>query len=79
MPDQIADDVMADRYTRLHKLQQEISGQINRDSIGKSYEVLITDHEGRHDVERSRMNGRTQISGLSMLIPIKHVLEILLV
>ncbi len=59
MPDQIADDVMADRYTRLHKLQQEISGQINRDSIGKSYEVLITDHEGRHDVERSRMNGRT--------------------
>ena len=60
MPDQIADDVMADRYRRLHALQQEISGEINRDSIGKRYEVLITDHEGRHDVQRSRMNGRTE-------------------
>jgi len=59
MPDQIADDVMADRYTRLHKLQQEMSGAINRDSVGKSFEVLITDHEGRHDAQRSRMNGRT--------------------
>ena len=59
MPDQIADDVMADRYTRLHALQQEISGQINNASIGKSYEVLVSDHEGRHDASRSRMNGRT--------------------
>ena len=59
MPDQIADDVMADRYSRLHTLQQEMSGLINRESIGKSYDVLITDHEGRHDATRSRVNGRT--------------------
>ena len=59
MPDQIPDDVMAERYTRLHKLQQEISGQINKESIGKSYEVLVSDHEGRHDADRARMNGRT--------------------
>ena len=59
MPDQIGDEVMADRYTRLHKLQQEISGEINAASIGKRYEVLISDHEGRHDSDRSRVNGRT--------------------
>jgi len=59
MPDQIPDDVMAERYTRLHKLQQEISGEINKGSVGKRYEVLVSDHEGRHDANRSRMNGRT--------------------
>ena len=59
MPDQIPDDVMAERYTRLHKLQQVISGEINRGSVGKSYEVLVSDHEGRHDADRARMNGRT--------------------
>lgn len=59
MPDQIGDEVMAERYTRLHKLQQEISGEINGSSIGKSYEVLISDHEGRHDADRARVNGRT--------------------
>ena len=59
MPDQIGDEVMADRYTRLHKLQQEISGEINKASIGERYEVLISDHEGRHDSDRARVNGRT--------------------
>ncbi len=59
MPDQIADDVMADRYTRLHTLQQEMSGLLNRESIGKSYDILVTDHEGRHDATRARVNGRT--------------------
>jgi tRNA-2-methylthio-N6-dimethylallyladenosine synthase len=59
MPDQIPPDVVADRYKRLHSLQQEISAEINSASIGNSYEVLITDHEGRHDVTRERVNGRT--------------------
>jgi len=59
MPDQITDEVMAERYTRLHKLQQQISGEINNESVGKSYEVLVSDHEGRHDANRARMNGRT--------------------
>ena len=59
MPDQVGDEVMADRYTRLHALQQEMSGLINKESIGKSYEILVTDHEGRHDAQRARVNGRT--------------------
>jgi tRNA-2-methylthio-N6-dimethylallyladenosine synthase len=44
MPNQIEDDVMADRYQRLHKLQQKISGEINQASVGKSYELLVTDN-----------------------------------
>ena len=59
MPDQVAADVVAARYQELHKLQQEISGSINEASVGKSYEVLASDHDGRHDQSRARLNGRT--------------------
>ncbi len=59
MPDQIGDEVMADRYRRLHTLQQKISGEINAATIGEKFEVLISDHEGRHDAKRARVNGRT--------------------
>jgi len=59
MPDQIAPEVVAQRYQALHQLQQKISGQINSASIGKNFEILISDHEGRHDQSRSRINGRT--------------------
>ena len=44
MPDQIADDVMADRYGRLHVLQQRMSEEINDAAIGKSYELLVTEN-----------------------------------
>ena len=59
MPDQVAADVVAARYQELHKLQQEISGSINEASVGNSYEVLASDHDGRHDQSRARLNGRT--------------------
>ena len=59
MPDQIDDATMASRYQALHKLQQEISAELNQASVGKSYEILIADHEGRHDEARERINGRT--------------------
>ena len=59
MPDQIDDATMAQRYQALHALQQEISAELNHDSVGKSYEILIADHEGRHDEACERINGRT--------------------
>lgn len=59
MPDQIPADLVAQRYAALHSLQQELSGEINQASVGKSYELLVSDHEGRHDQSRSRLNGRT--------------------
>jgi tRNA-2-methylthio-N6-dimethylallyladenosine synthase len=43
MPDQIDDVTMAKRYTALHALQQEISGEINAASIGARYEILVTE------------------------------------
>ena len=59
MPDQIPDDVMADRYNQLHKIQQEISKEENKRLIGKKVELLVSGHEGRHDLDQNRMNGRS--------------------
>jgi tRNA-2-methylthio-N6-dimethylallyladenosine synthase len=59
MPDQIEPDVMADRYNRLHKIQQDISKQENEKLIGNTIELLVSGHEGRHDIDLNRMNGRS--------------------
>jgi tRNA-2-methylthio-N6-dimethylallyladenosine synthase len=59
MPDQVSDDVMAQRYNHLHKVQQEISKSENEKLIGKMVELLVSSHEGRHDVDQRRMNGRS--------------------
>jgi tRNA-2-methylthio-N6-dimethylallyladenosine synthase len=60
MPDQIADDVMATRYNQLHQVQQEISRVENEKLIGKEIEVLVGAHEGKHDIDLNRMNGRAR-------------------
>ena len=59
MPDQIEQDVMADRYNRLHKIQQDISKQENEKLVGNTVELLVSGHEGRHDLDMNRMNGRS--------------------
>ena len=59
MPDQIEQDVMADRYNRLHKIQQDISKQENEKLVGSTVELLVSGHEGRHDIDMNRMNGRS--------------------
>ena len=59
MPDQIEQDVMADRYNRLHKIQQDISKQENQKLVGSTVELLVSVHEGRHDIDMNRMNGRS--------------------
>lgn len=41
MPDQIADDVVADRYTRLHNHQQAISLSVNQEAIGTQHKILV--------------------------------------
>ncbi len=60
MPDQITDDVMAQRYNQLHKVQQDISKSENEKLIGKSIELLVSSNEGRHDLDLKRMNGRSR-------------------
>jgi tRNA-2-methylthio-N6-dimethylallyladenosine synthase len=60
MADQISDEVMKYRYQALHLLQQEVAQQVNQEIVGSVQEILITDHQGRHDSERDRMSGRTK-------------------
>lgn len=60
MPDQVTPEVVGERYTRLHAHQEAISLSVNKESIGKTMRVLVTEHEGRRDAERARMSGRTE-------------------
>ena len=60
MDGQISDSVMKERYDALHKLQQEISHEVNSQVVGTEQEILVADYEGRHDGEQSRMTGRTK-------------------
>ena len=59
MPDQVATEVMSERYNRLHKIQQEISKNENIKMIGKRVQLLVSSHEGRHDLDLNRVNGRS--------------------
>jgi tRNA-2-methylthio-N6-dimethylallyladenosine synthase len=60
MPDQINDEVMAERYNQLHQVQQEISKSENTKLIGKQIQLLVSAHEGRHDLDLKRVTGRAQ-------------------
>lgn len=60
MPDQISNEVVGERYTRLHNHQQLISLSVNKESIGKSFKVLVGDYEGRRDSVQERLTGRSE-------------------
>ena len=60
MPDQISNVVVGERYTRLHNHQQLISLSVNKESIGKSFKVLVGDYEGRRDTVQERLTGRSE-------------------
>jgi len=60
---EIPADVMKERYTRLHALQERISLEENQALVGRSVELLVLDSAGkdvggRKDAERARMSGR---------------------
>ena len=58
MPDQVNDEVMAMRYNQLHQVQQEISKSENTKLIGRQIQLLVSAHEGRHDLDLKRVTGR---------------------
>ena len=60
MPDQISDEVVADRYTRLHNHQQAISLSVNQEAIGTKNKILVGDYEGRRDEAQARLTGRSE-------------------
>ncbi len=60
MDGQVSAAVVGERYTRLHSHQEKISHSVNLQAIGKTMQVLVTEHEGRRDAERAKMSGRTE-------------------
>jgi tRNA-2-methylthio-N6-dimethylallyladenosine synthase len=60
MENQVADDVVGERYTRLHEHQQKISLSVNQESIGSTHRVMVSEVEGRRDEAQSRMTGRSE-------------------
>ena len=54
MENQISDEVMRDRYERLHRLQQRISLEVNQEIVGRVEEILVSDIDG------DKATGRTK-------------------
>lgn len=61
MDDQIAPEIIADRFRRLTDLQNEHSLSSNQATIGRSFEVLI---EGRSSGDAEVLSGRTRCNRL---------------
>ena len=60
MPDQVPQEIVGERYTRLHEHQQKISLSVNEESIGSTHRVMVSEVEGRRDESRSRMTGKSE-------------------
>jgi tRNA-2-methylthio-N6-dimethylallyladenosine synthase len=57
MPDQVAGEIVAERYERLVALQERIALEKNREMVGRRFEVLV---EGRSKKDASRLTARTR-------------------
>jgi len=60
MTNQVSENVVGERYTRLHEHQQKISLSVNQESIGTTHRVMVSEIEGRRDEVQSRMTGRSE-------------------
>jgi tRNA-2-methylthio-N6-dimethylallyladenosine synthase len=58
MPDQIAREVVQERYQRLVALVNDIAWEENRRQEGRVLDVLIAEGEGRKDEQTERLSGR---------------------
>jgi len=54
MPDQIAPEVVAQRYTRLHEHLNALSQSVNQECVGSVAEVLVSDIDGERASGKSR-------------------------
>ena len=60
MPNQVPDEIVGERYTRLHEHQQKISLAVNQRAVGSVHRALVSEIEGRRDEVQSRMTGKTE-------------------
>jgi tRNA-2-methylthio-N6-dimethylallyladenosine synthase len=58
MPDQIAPEVVKDRYQRLVALVEEVSWAENKRRVGSTVELMVSEGEGRKDGATARWSGR---------------------
>ena len=66
---QIAPEVVTERYGRLVALLEEISWDEAKKQVGRSVEVLVAAGEGRKDVDTLRMSGRARDNRLVHFAP----------
>ncbi|HZZ49793.1 MAG TPA: tRNA (N6-isopentenyl adenosine(37)-C2)-methylthiotransferase MiaB [Pseudonocardia sp.] len=69
LPDQVPKAVVSQRYQRLVDLQEEISWELNRDLVGRTAELLVSEGEGRKDGATHRMSGRARDGRLVHFAP----------
>jgi tRNA-2-methylthio-N6-dimethylallyladenosine synthase len=67
MPDQIAPEVVAERYTRLHEHLNGLSQLVNQEVVGTVAEVLVT------DIESGRASGKSRDFRLVHLQPTERM------
>ncbi len=60
MDDQVAPEVVQDRYERLVALGNDVSWEENKSFVGQTVEVLIATGEGRKDQNTGRLSGRAK-------------------
>jgi tRNA-2-methylthio-N6-dimethylallyladenosine synthase len=76
MPDQVAPDVVADRYRRLVEVVEESALAGNRAQLGRTVELLVAAGEGRKDTSTQRMSGRARDGRLVHFAPTGTALAI---
>ncbi|MGO1378745.1 MAG: tRNA (N6-isopentenyl adenosine(37)-C2)-methylthiotransferase MiaB [Corynebacterium sp.] len=69
LSDQIPKSVVQDRYERLERLQERISGEDNAAQVGRRVEVLVQDGGGRKNARTQRMSGRSRDGRLVHFAP----------
>ncbi|MEI7779723.1 MAG: tRNA (N6-isopentenyl adenosine(37)-C2)-methylthiotransferase MiaB [Actinomycetes bacterium] len=67
--DQVPPDVVADRYTRLMAVVEDVSWAENRAFVGREVEVLVAEGEGRKDERTARRSGRAEDNRLVHFAP----------
>jgi tRNA-2-methylthio-N6-dimethylallyladenosine synthase len=60
LPAQVPKSVVQERYQRLVAVQEEISWELNRELVGRTVEVLVSEGEGRKDAATARLSGRAR-------------------
>ncbi|WP_372735618.1 tRNA (N6-isopentenyl adenosine(37)-C2)-methylthiotransferase MiaB [Nocardioides sp.] len=60
LPDQIAPEVVKDRYLRLVEVADEVAWTENKALVGREVELMVAEGEGRKDAATQRLSGRAR-------------------